>query len=274
MTARHTRVLTALDALGDGDHVGWVVERPTQFTEMAALCLQQGADLGDMQFLFAPQHGGWPQQLPVGKGVPVVDPHVAFLHGGHLDPEAMYAAFRRHAALAAEQGYRGLRVVADMDWLLGPRPAGGQIAAFEQGLDAVAVETGATIVCAYRRESFTGRELAGVMCVHPHELGASRSLGFRIWSSGSGRWHLSGQVDLRAAEVFPTALRAAADGRAALWLDCTHLAFIDMAGMRAIAQVAHGTGASVYLEGANETLRRCWKLMDWETGLPNVEFCA
>lgn len=111
--------------------------------------------------------------------------------------------------------------------------------------------------------------------MHPQQLGASPGdLGFRIWSSGEGRWHLSGQIDVRAAEAFPAAVRTAAEGRASLWLDCTQLRFIDVAGIRALVQVARGTGISIQLHGANDTLRRCWKLLDWESAAPSVEFCA
>ncbi|MFL6112567.1 MAG: MEDS domain-containing protein [Catenulispora sp.] len=273
MEIRQARVLTALDTLTCGDHVGWILKQPTQFAEQAALCLQQGAAAGQKLFYFGPGRGAGPQLLPIGDGVTVLDPYVTFLHGGGLDATAMYAGFRREAARADAEGYRGLRIVADMDWLQGPHPSGGQIAAFEQGLDAVVAETGATIVCAYRRESFPHRDLAGVMCVHPHVLGtAPKDLGFRVWSSGEGRWHLAGQVDLRVAEEFGAVIRTAAEGRTSLWLDCSRLRFIDVAGIRALARAARSTGVSMRLHGASETLQRSWKLLEWDSVVPNVEF--
>jgi anti-anti-sigma regulatory factor len=275
MTMREARALSALDGLTDGDHVGWVVEHSAEFTQMAAEYLRQGAAARQKLFFFSPRRVDRPRSLPIGDGVSVLDPRLAFLSGGALDASAMYAGLEREAAKAVDEGYRGLRVMADMDWLLGTRPSGGRIAAFEQGLDALAARTGVTIVCAYRRDSFPRRELAGVMCMHPHRLGgAPQDLGFRIWSSGEGRWHLSGQVDLRAAEAFPAALRTAAAERTSLWLDFTQLGFIDIAGIRALAQVAHSTGVSVQVYGASEALKRCWKLLDWDSAVMSVEFCA
>jgi anti-anti-sigma factor len=272
---RQARVLTTLDGLADGDHVGWVVEQPTEFTQMAAQYLEQGAAAGQKMFFFSPRRGGRMQLLPIGDGVRVLDARVAFLHGGALDAAVMYAGFERENAKAVAEGYRGLRVMADMDWLLSAQASGGQIAAFEQGLDAVAAQTGATIVCAYRRESFAHRDLAGVMCMHPHQLGtAPQDLGFRVWSSGEGRWHVSGEIDLRAAEAFPAAMCRAAEGRSSLWLDCTQLRFIDVAGIRALAELAHGAGIAVQLYGTSDTLRRCWKLLEWDTTATSVEFCA
>lgn len=246
-----------------------------QFATLAAACLEQGAAAGQKLFFFSPGHVNRPRSLPIGGGVSVIDPHLAFLGGGGLDPSAMYNAFRQQATVAVDEGYSGLRVVADMDWLLGPGPTGGQITAFEQGLDAVAVETGATIVCAYRRGSFPGRDLAEVMCVHPHGLGERPGdLGFRIWSSGAGRWHVSGEVDTRARAAFPAALRTAAEGATSLWLDCSDLRFIDVAGLHAIARTAHRGDVAVSLHGASAVMRRCWKLLEWDVATPNLEFCA
>jgi hypothetical protein len=275
MTTRLPRVLTALDKLNSGDHVGWMVTGSAQFAALAAGCLEQGAAAGQKLFYFSPGRVSRSRSLPIGGGVSVIDPHVAFLGGGGLEPSTMYAAFREQAVVAADEGYSGLRVVADMDWLLGPGPSGGQIAAFEQGLDAVAVETGATIVCAYRRGSFPGRDLAEVMCVHPHELGEGpQDLGFRIWSSGAGRWHVSGEVDARAGAAFPAALRTAAEGAASLWLDCSDLRFIDAAGMRAIARTARRGDVTVSLQGASDLMRRCWEILEWDVATPNLEFCT
>ncbi len=274
MSARHAQVLTALDCLEGGEHVGWIVHQPAEFTQLAARCLRQGAAAGDKLLLFGPRWRTQRHPLPVDEQVTVLDPRREFLAGGPLEPQTVYAAFRRQAALAAEQGYRGLRVVTDMDWLLDAPPGTG-LAQFEQGLDEVAADTGATIVCAYRRQNFAVADLAAITCVHPHQLGESpRDPGFRIWASGAQHWHLSGQVDLRGAQAFPTALRTAAHGRQHLRLDCTGLEFMNAAGMRAIALLAHDTAVTVSLEGANETLRRYWTLMDWDGEISNVEFCA
>ena len=113
------------------------------------------------------------------------------------------------------------------------------------------------------------------MCVHPTQSDtAAKDAGFQIWSSAEGRWHLSGQVDVAEAEAFRAAVHTAAEGSVSLSLDCTRLRFIDVAGMRALAQAAHGAGASVQVYGASETLRRCWKLLEWDNTVLGVELCA
>ena len=272
---RKARLLTALEGLTDGDHVGWVVDDPARFIPMTAEYLRQGVWARQKLFYFTPEPDGWPESLPIEDEVSVLDPHLAFLGGGLLDATAMYAGFEQETAKAVGEGYRGLRVMADMDWLLSAGASGRVIAAFEQGLDAVAAQSSTTVVCAYRPESFSARDLAGVICVHPYQLGAaSEDLGFRIWSSGPGRWHVSGQVDLRAAEAFPAMVRSAAEGSDRLYLDCSELDFIDVAGIRALAQVVYSTGTGMRLRGTDEALRRSWRLLGFDSSVTNVEFCT
>ena len=213
--------------------------------------------------------------MPDRSSIATIDPSLEFFSADGLNAQAMYRMVRRQAALASEQGYRGLRVLADMNWLLETGLAGRDIARFEQGLDEVAADTGATIVCAYRWQSKRAADLAEVMSVHPHGLGTvPQDLGFRIWTSGADRWHLAGQVDLRSAQAFPAALATAAEGRDRLRLECAGLDFIDVGGIRAIARLASGTTVRITVEAAGETLRRCWKLTGWGSELQNVEFYA
>jgi anti-anti-sigma regulatory factor len=278
MAMRRTGAPAELDRLTGGEHVGWMVKERSQFRELAARCLVQGALMGEKPFLFEPGQGsrsGLPRRLPDRSSIATIDPSLEFFGADGLNAQAMYRVVRRQAALASEQGYRGLRVLADMNWLLDMGLAGRDIARFEQGLDEVAADTGATIVCAYRWQSKRAADLAEVMSVHPHGLGTvPQDLGFRIWTSGADRWHLAGQVDLRSAQAFPAALATAAEGRDRLRLECAGLDFIDVGGIRAIARLASGTTVRITVEAAGETLRRCWKLTGWDSELQNVEFYA
>ena len=96
--------------------------------------------------------------------------------------------------------------------------------------------------------------------------------GFRVWTSGEGRWHLAGAADLIAESALRAAMSTACASRAALVLDCGQLSFIDVAGLRAIAQAALALGSPVVVNGANEMLRRAWSLLDLHAAAPNVEF--
>lgn len=96
--------------------------------------------------------------------------------------------------------------------------------------------------------------------------------GFRVWTSGEGRWHLAGEADLAAESALRAAMLTASSSPAGLVLDCGELSFIDVAGLRAIAQAALALGSPVVVNGANDMLRRAWSLLDLHVAAPNVEF--
>lgn len=101
---------------------------------------------------------------------------------------------------------------------------------------------------------------------------------FRVWTSGDNCWHLAGEADmssqeeLRAAMYTASARHTASASSSGLVLDCEQLSFIDVAGLRAIAQAANALDAPVVVNGANEMLRRAWSLLDLHVAAPNVEF--
>jgi MEDS: MEthanogen/methylotroph, DcmR Sensory domain len=84
------------------------------------------------------------------------DPRVTFLGGGPVIPRIMLVAFRELSQRALAGGYQGVRILADMDWLLPGQLAADEIARLEVVADRAAREPSATIICAYRRTSFDG----------------------------------------------------------------------------------------------------------------------
>jgi ABC-type transporter Mla MlaB component len=271
---RAAEVAGGLDTLEGGDHVAWFLDRTLDFATLAATFFEQGAARGDKLLMFAPQRRAV-SRLPIGDGVTVFDPRQAF--GADEGGPAVWhrrfgGALREQRALARTEGYRDLRVIVDMDWLFGTVTSPEQVVELEQALDEATAAEKAVVVCAYRLESFTTAEIAGAACVHPRTLSeAPGEVGFRMWAAGSNRWHLSGEIDLRARSIFPALLTAAARGRERLRLDCTTLDFIDAAGTRAIAHVARDTATPLCLEHVGDPLRSLWRLLDLEAYAPNVE---
>ena len=271
-----TGTTSGLDTLEGGDHVAWFLDRTVDFATLAATFFRQGTARGDKLLMFAPQRRAV-SRLPIGDGVTVFDPRQAFLSDGSRAAvwnwnERLGGALREQTALAAAQGYGGLRLIVDMDWLFGTAATVEQVVELEQGLDEATATEKAVVVCAYRLESFTTAEIAGAACVHPRTLSETPGeVGFRMWAAGAHRWHLSGEVDLRARHIFPGLLTAAARGRELLRLDCARLDFIDAAGTRAIAHVARETGTPLRLEHVGDPLRSLWRLLGLEADAPNVE---
>lgn len=270
--SRTAREISTLDPLQAGDHVGWIVRDREEFARLTSRHLGHGSAEGDKLFLFSPD-GGLEQM--VGDEVTVLDPGQTFLDGGALDPEVMFGHFREQHGLAREQGFRGLRVVADMDWLLRvrPTPAAAVLVDFEQRLDEFVADTEAVIVCAYRPESFAAAELAEVMCVHPHARGTvSEPVGFQVWSGGGDVWQLRGDIDVNGVRALRERLRSAAAGKREVALDLTDVRFIGLAGLRTIAAFSVEQAVSVTVGGMGGTMRKCWNLLDLDAFAPHVEW--
>lgn len=271
---RRARELSASDFLDAGDHVGWVVRDRDEFTLLATRYLEQGAELGDKLFLFASPRGPEWTSL-AGDGVTVLDPVQAFLDGGELGTELTFATFREQNRLARAQGYRGMRVVAVMDWLLDVPATFARIVDFEQRLDRLVAETGCVIVCAYRPESFGAVDLADVLCVHPHRRGGQPKAGsFRIWNVGGDRWRLAGDIDVNNVDTFSARLASAASGGGRLALDLREVGFVDLAGLRTIARHSTEQQVAIVVEGLGEAMRKCWNLLDLDAVAPAVELKA
>jgi anti-anti-sigma regulatory factor len=262
-----------LGELSGGSHVCWVVGDSAEYTKRAANVLSQGRAAGQKTVVFGPEGSDVRAQLGP-SAVMVADPHVAFLDSGPLEPATMFAMFREQSALAVAEGYAGLCVVADMDWLLPGKPTSDAVVGFELLLDRVVAELNATVVCAYRRASFDTDAITGALAVHPINVGHDEDPPFRFVAGLAGSWQLSGEIDLAVASEFAAAFAAVAATPGGCVVNAGGLTFIDVAGMRAIAMASRTPGVSVRLNGATATLRRAWELAHFDGIAPAVELVA
>jgi hypothetical protein len=273
-SGRRVGEFPTLDRLGPGSHVCCVTDSSTPFEQWAAACLTEGAAIGEKLFRFAPQAAlaAVRRHTPGELAVTVVDPREAFLAGGPVDADVMYSVFRRQAAVARAEGYRGLRLVADMDWLLAVPPSREELTDFEVLLDEVVTELAVTVVCVYRTEHFDALTVAEQVAIHPVTVGtAPTQPGFRLWNVTGGLWELMGEVDSFNAEPFGRALAAAASRTPQLRLKTARLRFIAVAGVRAIVQLALSRpDLQLLIEDATEPLRLCWTLLGLDRHLPHV----
>lgn len=94
--------------------------------------------------------------------------------------------------------------------------------------------------------------------------------GFRMFSSGTDCWSVTGVVDADGAVAFRTAVSRLLSHTATLRLRCDGLELMDVVGMDALAAAAGDfPDRKVLVEGANSTVRRCWELLDLDgRGVP------
>jgi anti-anti-sigma regulatory factor len=251
--------------LGDGDHVCWVVDDPASYTAHARALIADGQARGQQVVVFAPEGA-----TPPGPGsVAATDPDGSFFGHGPLEPGIMLRALRDLAAQAREGGYRGLRVISDTDWLLPRAPAPEEVAGLEIIVDRAARELGATIVCAYRRSSFGPAVVLGALPVHPIRRGNDDPPQFGFHADAASGWRLSGDIDVAVIDTFAAAFAAAASLGDGL-VDVSGLDFVDVAGLRAMAQAARGSHAQIQLRGASVALHRLWQLAGLADQAPGV----
>ncbi|QMU77064.1 STAS domain-containing protein [Streptacidiphilus sp. PB12-B1b] len=268
---RSARTVPTLDPVEVGDHVCWLVGPGDDFTGTARAFLSDGALFGDKVLVVGAPGSRWLQQ-GTAQGL-VLDPDLGRAEGGCWDPEAMLGAVRREADTATREGFRALRVLARMDrvWPGGASPA--EVARHELGLDALVAEGGALVVCAYHRQSFPGAALDQSVGVHPHTVGMRPVMpDFRMFSAEPDCWSVSGVVDSDGAATFRTAVSGLLSRSTTVRLRCDGLELMDAAGMQALAEAAAAfPGRRIVVEGANETVRRCWTLLGFDAPQIPVE---
>ena len=264
-----------LAALGDvppGSHVCWIVGDQQQYVREATRALEQARTTNEKPVVFGPEGSAALAALAPYAAL-AADPLTATLRGGPLDPEAMFAMFDVQSAVARSEGYRGLRLVADMDWLLPVAPTTDELVAFELLLDRHMQRFEATIVCAYREGSWDTAALGGTRCVHPVNVGSDAPAQFRLVAGDAGAWRLLGEVDIAVVADFRSALTAAVDTGVCV-LDASAVSFVDLAGMRHIADAARSPDVTVRIVGAPAIVRRGWTAAGFAAAAPTVELAG
>jgi len=249
-------------------HVCWLVEDPSGYLTAAAGML--GGDGGHPRrrnLVFGPR-GATLARLAQRTAAAAADPAEA-LPGGVLDPPVVAGMIRDRAGQARHTGHDGVLLVADMDWLLPLRPTPAQITAHELRIDRLAAELDITIVCAYRRSSFSPAHIDGALAVHPSQRGDGQGPRFRLTAAGARGWQLSGEIDIRDSGTFQAAISTAASLDDCT-IDVTGLRFIDVAGMRALARAASSAPGGIRLNGASPALRRLWQLTGFADSAPTL----
>ncbi|SHM86300.1 MEDS domain-containing protein [Actinacidiphila paucisporea] len=266
---RIARNAASLSPVNVGDHVCWLVPADDDFRRTAYDYLHDGAKIGDKLMVLGPLSTAWPEWRP--PQALLIDPAAG---GSAWGTDSLVSLVRQEAETAGRQGYRALRVLARMDhvWPAGATPQ--QIADQELKLDAlVGSGTAAAVVCAYPGRAFLPHILEQAATLHPHFAGSpARAPSFQLFSSGEGRWTVSGVVDADGVDAFRTAVTELLRTTATLRLLCHGLDMMDVAGMQTLAEAARAfPGRRILVEGCNSTVRKCWELLGFNDPTIAVE---
>ncbi|MEV5297610.1 MEDS domain-containing protein [Amycolatopsis methanolica] len=253
---RRSGIVVDARGLGCHDHLCWGYEDPAEFRSRVREFLAEGLALG--QRVCYAGTGPVPRLMADLDGI--VDGDEASRRGalrvlslddlGALgDPHVRLRTYAKATEAALADGYRGLRVAADVTGLLQSPTRLNSLARFEHLADGYSAVHPFSALCGYDRRKLDRPTLALLSALHP-SANENRA-GFRLHASARGGCcaSLGGELDLASAELFPRALGHVdprpVGGR--LVLDATTLDFIDHRNLLALAEHARRHAAEVVL---------------------------
>lgn len=198
----------------------------------------------------------------------VADAEAAYLPGGAFDADARIAVYERLVLAALADGYTGLRVAADVPPALREITASGSWPSYELRADLLAARLPFTALCCYDRQWWAPDDVAPIAAVHALAFGpegAAGHCGFRLHSGPDGAIALDGELDMAGSELLGRLLRSASAEMSGGLLDVSGLRFVDIVGLRAVADAAIAladlTSRPAVIRGASPAFVRLWHLL-------------
>jgi anti-anti-sigma regulatory factor len=267
--------------LQPGDHVCCTFERDDHRMDATGWIVRRGIESGHkiiylteavmpmaLAATLETTHVATARALTTGQ-LRIVAATEAFLRRGVFDPDTVLAAWRDGIAQAREEGYRGLRVVADMLWAVRKVPGVERLACYEAQLNRICAAGFLTVVCLYDRRVFTAADLRELFRAH-HGTAAPGDPS--RWTVQLRMVHtmdpvgirLTGEADLATR----LALRAVLDGvpedlppGSPVTVDLTGLSFADGATAVALVRLARALPAGSRFVGTSGALATVLRLV-------------
>ena len=274
---RYQGVVDRPAVAGPGDHLCWVYEDTPSFAAVARQFLADGLARGE-RLLFVGDSAGIDALRQPDTTLPGIDGLVA---RGVLELVAVEGAYRtgqfdadRQLTLydvvtrrAVDDGYTGLRVVADVTPLAADAGRQADLVRWEHlADDFFASGRGMSAMCAYRRAGVDPAVLTAAAAVHPQVHAPDAVPPFRIWFDDGGL-AVAGTVDAFDADHVLRVLLASHVAGPVVRLDLSRVDFVDAAGCRALARWAQALqhrSARLELVGTSRLFRRTWQVLGFD----------
>jgi anti-anti-sigma regulatory factor len=265
--------LSDIPDAGASDHVCWIYDDDAEFDRAVEEFLAGGLERGERLLCIGERVIESLQGVSLhARDVPsliaagVLETQTlaqAYEAAGPFLPENQLAYYAAATRRALADGYRGLRVVAEVSVLAAAQPTRSELVRWEHVADEfIAQATGFTAMCAYDGE-LTEEALADVASVHPLVHAPAGLLPFRVFFEDD---HLTvaGSVDTFTADRLARVLACSPVGGEVVVLDLRLVEFVDVAGARVIARWAQQLGPSpvpLEVRGASWLMRRMWQVL-------------
>jgi ABC-type transporter Mla MlaB component len=185
-------------------------------------------------------------------------------------PHDQFTFYDSATRRAIDEGYRGLRVVAEISALAADPVRRQALVRWERlADDYIASGSGFTAMCAYSSELATAA-WDDVAALHPL-VHAPRAPAFQFFSDESSGLVLTGSVDTSSADRLARVLASAPAEPPVVVLDLAEMEFLDIAACRTLARWAASLKArDVVVEFADTPalVRRMWQLLSLDAVAP------
>jgi PAS domain S-box-containing protein len=148
-------------------HVCSLNENPDERDAVATRFLRAGVERGEKCLYVAEREQPAARAALQAPGVELRTWGETYLQGGVFDPERMWTYWTRAAREASAQGFRGLRCIAEVDWVARGAPGAARWMEYESRLGEVAARSGCTLLCQYSRALFPPWMVRDVIRTHP-----------------------------------------------------------------------------------------------------------
>jgi hypothetical protein len=230
--------------LGTDGHACWGFDRPEEFVAAALEFLEDGLRHNQrLAYVGSEPLDEQRERLsPLGDVGRMLDSGSLLLFElGHLykvgepvDPKAQMAIYLGATEAAQAEGYRGLRVAAQVtDLVQSPRTWEAHLR-WESTADRLLSPKSLSALCGYRRSALPPELLADLAAVHPAANATAESAPFHLFGDG-GELALSGEVDLFSRDALERVLDLAAGNDEPATLNLGALEFIDHHGLELLA---------------------------------------
>jgi anti-anti-sigma factor len=268
-------LVTDIPEAGAADHVCWVHDgNDDTFDRAVGRFLVGGLDRGErllcvgdrvIDSLRKPSSGLADVDALLADGtLQTVSAGDAYEATAEFVPEDQFAYYDAATRRALDDGYQGLRVVAEVSALAADpvhRPA---LVRWEHlADDYIASGSGFTAMCAYSGE-LARAALDDLTAVHPLVHAPAGAPAFQVFFDDDGGLALTGSVDTFSADRLARVLAASPAEPPSVVLDLGRIEFIDVAACRVLARWAAALSArsvAVELTGASALVRRMWLLL-------------
>jgi anti-anti-sigma factor len=175
-------------------------------------------------------------------------PNEAYLEGRGFDAGRTIERLRDEIASAPGEGFSGMRIAAEMDWVPSSGTDPRSLIDYESRVEELLRQTGTAALCQYDRRSFDLETTREAERVHHLVLAERDAQGgapceLLIERGPSGETVLRGEADGRSAESLARSLAVTIARSDDVRLDLRDLSYVGAAGLRAIRDAGEALAA-------------------------------